>query len=151
MENPAQTTLSAIRDMLAAVAVDYNRLEELRDIDTGDLSPEDAAELSELEEAAGDCADEDDARQRIQDDPLSLQVRSGWYSPGEEPPAPAEFELLLSTGGPAVRIVGELSEHGEPTRAWIEWQDWGTPWTHHYEPGAGDTCLEYAQHFYFGR
>jgi hypothetical protein len=146
--NPAQTSLSAIRGMLAAITVDYDRLAELRDAE--DPNPEDLAELAELEAAAGECANEDDALQRIQDDPLSLQVRSGWYSPGQDVPAPTEFELLLVTGGPAVRIVGELDEHGAPLRAWIEWQDWGTPWTRHYEPGMGDLCLDYATHFYFG-
>lgn len=148
--NPAQVTLSVLREMLAAVAADYDRLEELRDMDADDMSPDEEAELAELEEAAGNCANEDDARQRIQEDPLSIQVRSGWYSPGEDSPAPEEFEILLSTGGPAVRILGELDERGEPSRAWIQWQDWGTPWTDYYEPGMRDECLEYASHFYFG-
>jgi len=140
--------LSSIRDMLAAVAVDYDRLEELRELDEPD--EDEARELSELEEAAGDCADEDEARERIQEDPLSVQVRSGWYSPGEIDNKPEEFEILLSTGGPAVRILGELDEYGHPSRAWLEVQDWGTPWTHYFEPGAGDVLLEYAGHFYFG-
>jgi hypothetical protein len=140
--------LASIRDMLAAVAVDYDRLEELRETDEPD--EDEARELAELEEAAGDCADEDEARERIQEDPLSVQVRSGWYSPGEADQKPEEFELLLSTGGPAVRILGELDEYGEPSRAWLEVQDWGTPWTHYFEPGVDDMLLEYAGHFYFG-
>jgi len=140
--------LTSIRDMLAAVAVDYNRLDELRELDEPD--EDEARELAELEEAAGDCANEDEARERIQEDPLSVQVRSGWYAPGETDNKPEEFELLLSTGGPAVRILGELDEYGEPSRAWLEVQDWGTPWTQYFEPGVGDLALEYARHFYFG-
>ncbi|MDR6858912.1 hypothetical protein J2W96_005244 [Variovorax guangxiensis] len=39
-----------------------------------------------------------------------------------------EFEILLCTGGPTVRIVGDLDHHGEPDRARIEYQDWFEPW-----------------------
>lgn len=162
-EQQAAAQLSSIREMLAAVAVDYDRLEELRAeladaaADGGTAAwaaenPDEAAELAELEAAAGDCTDEDDARQRIQDDPLSVQVRSGWYSPGPEgdDTKPEEFEILLCTGGPAVRIMGDLDEYGQPTRAYLQYQDWGTPWTDHYEAGVADTLLEYSQHFFFG-
>ena len=82
--------------------------------------------LAAFEAAAGDCADEEEARQRIQEDPFSVEVRSDWTTPGE-PLEPSEFTILLCTGGPAVRIVGELNL-GEPCRAWLEYQDWGTPW-----------------------
>ena len=102
--------------------------------------------LAALEAAAGDCADEDDARQRIQDDPLSVEVRSDWASPGE-PLEPSEFMILLCTGGPAVRIVGELNR-GEPCRAWLEYQDWGTPWTRYFGADS-DTLCQYASQFYF--
>jgi hypothetical protein len=160
-ELQAKAQLESIREMLAAVAVDYDRLEELRDArdnsaDDGltveqwaEGSPDDAAELAELEAAAGDCTDEDDARQRIQEDPLSVQIRSGWYSPGETP-EPEEFEILLCTGGPAVRILGELGTYNGPSRARLQYQDWGTPWTEYFEPGINDTLVEYALHFYFG-
>ena len=53
--------------------------------------------------------DEEDAGRRIQEDPLSVLVRSGWHSPGEKMEA-AEYEILLSTGGPATRIVGDLDQ-----------------------------------------
>jgi hypothetical protein len=56
--------------------------------------------------------------------------------------------ILLCTGGPAVRIVGEL-DRGTPCRAWLEYQDWGTPWTQYF--GAkSDTLCEYAANFFFG-
>jgi hypothetical protein len=154
-EEQAAAQYSSIVRMLAAVECDYDRLEELRD-DFDALEGEEKAaaelgraewpsdcttnpgedliysydigrELAELEDAAGDCIDEDDARQRISEDPLSVEVRSDWTTPGEELEA-AEFCILLCTGGPAVRIVGELNR-GEPCRAWLEYQDWGTPWT----------------------
>jgi len=105
--------------------------------------------------APDDYPDEDEARQRIEEDALSVEVRSGWYSPGasDDDRAPEEFCILLCTGGPAVRIVGKLGMHGEPERAWIEYQDWFTPWrTLVPTPGEsdGDALLTYARVFYFG-
>lgn len=92
--------------------------------------------------------DEDEARQHIEEDALSVQVRSGWHSVGEKL-EPAEFEILLCTGGPAVRIMGELGDHNEPERAWLECQDWFTPWTRVFDVEQ-DTLLAYARTFYFG-
>ena len=107
------------------------------------------------------------ARQRIEEDALSVEVRSGWCNPnnlGGDGMSPAEYRILLCTGGPAVQIVGELSEHGEPETAVMQVQDWFRPWTdmrpivdkalHSSDPGnAGDAepiLLEYARCFYFG-
>jgi hypothetical protein len=92
--------------------------------------------------------DEDAAREEIQESPLSVQVRSGWHNPGEESDA-AEFEILLTTGGPALRIRGDLDEHKQPDRAWLEYQDWGTPWTQYFDVEQ-ETLLEYCRCFYFG-
>ena len=39
---------------------------------------ENAEELKELEEAAGECESRDDAETRIQEDALSVEVRSAW-------------------------------------------------------------------------
>lgn len=92
--------------------------------------------------------DRDDAEQRVQEDALSVEVRSGWHTPGGDYPGAADFRILITIGGPAVRIMGEL-EDGEPTRAWLEVQDWGTPWTQYF--GASqETLLAYARCFYFG-
>lgn len=95
--------------------------------------------------------DEDAARRRIEERPLSLVVRSGWYLPGSEDNRPSEFCILLGTGGPAARIVGTLDEHGQPDWAHYEFQDWGTPWTRARLSGDdGSVLLRYAQCFYFG-
>lgn len=97
--------------------------------------------------------DEDEARERIQEDALSVEVRSDWYTPGcgadDNARKPAEFQILLCTGGPACRIIGELDEHGEPDRARIQHQDWGTPWTDYFDTDS-DTLLAYCRCFYFG-
>ena len=84
-------------------------------------------------------------------EPLSVQVRSGWHSLGEKLEA-SKYEILLTTGGPALRVWGELGEHGEAATAKLQWQDWFTPWTDYYE-GMEDqdaVLLAYAGRFYFG-
>lgn len=153
----AKAQYASIAEMVAALEVDYNRLEELKDIFESEMTEEERAqwiknncvEFRELQDAAGDCENQDAARDRIHEDPLSVEVRSGWYSPGSEVPPPEEFQILLCTGGPAVRIMGELDEHGQPTRAWMEYQDWFKPWTQFF--GASqETLLTYCREFYFG-
>jgi len=94
---------------------------------------------------------EDEARQAIDEDPLSVQVRSDWHNPGEDS-SPTEYEILLCTGGPAVRIVGDLDEHQQPDSAQIEYQDWFTPWQRYADTTTeeDEALLTYARQFYFG-
>jgi hypothetical protein len=81
-------------------------------------------------EESGDDEAIDNARDEAQQSALSVMVRDGWRVPGGEKGSATEYEILLTTGGPALRIVGELSEHGEPEgEPKLQWQDWGTPWT----------------------
>ena len=80
----ARAQLDSIIEMVAALSVDYDRLEELREMEAEDMTEEEKEELAELGTAAGDCADEDDARERIQQDPLEISVRSDWHAPGAE-------------------------------------------------------------------
>ena len=157
---------AALVERVAALECDYDRLEELRQQakDFAELDPdaeysikpealtaEEAEELKELEDSAGECTSREDAETRIQEDALSVLVRSGWHEPTAnhlERHAAEGFEILLSTGGPASRIRGEL-DNGEPYRAWLEVQDWGTPWTQYFDIEQ-DTLLAYARCFYFG-
>jgi hypothetical protein len=104
--------------------------------------------IAEMVEAL-DGDDEESALETIQEDPLSVQVRSDWYTPGEEDVKPSEYEILLSTGGPASRILGDLDEYGQPTRARLEVQDWFKPWTEYFDVDH-KILLRYAQCFYFG-
>jgi hypothetical protein len=108
-----------------------------------------AQELADLKEAAGDYTDADDVRSRILEDALSVEVRADWRTPGSEDMKPTDFRVLLTTGGPAVQLRGELDEYGEPTRAWLEYQDWGNSWTQYFGPHQ-ETLLAYARAFYFG-
>lgn len=125
----------------------YHALDEARAA-LSNWEEDNSEELEELTAAAGECADEDEARDRITEDPLEVQVRSDWTNPGEEL-TPGEFMILLCTGGPAVRIVGELDQHGEPCRAWMEYQDWDTPWTQYWGATSSTLC-RYASHFFGG-
>lgn len=93
----------------------------------------------------------DDAETVIQEDALSVEVRSGWHTVGtEEPQSDAEYNILLCTGGPAVRIIGTL-DGGQPETASLEYLDWGTPWTE-YRLTADEErdVLRYASCFYYG-
>ena len=157
LQDIGRDAAECIADMVAALECDYDRLEELREAKadyakeglqdfTGDY-PDESAELIELEDAAGDCADREDAEQRIHEHPLDIEL-SGTWSLGETPVADRAL-ILLGTGGPATRIVCELDEHMQPHRAWIEAQDWGTPWTAVHGGVDSDALLTYCQQFYF--
>ena len=112
-----------------------------------------------LEAALNIDADEPaySARDAITDAALSVEVRSGWYSPCDADPEPVEYQILLTTGGPSLRITGQLGGYGEPGTAHLEYQDWGAPWTR-YHPAHGEPLfdthnadvLTFAQQFYFG-
>lgn len=82
-----------------------------------DLRKADLDAISEGPTENGDYGEAcESARVRIHEDALSVRVRSDWEDPSQfmRMVAPAEYEILLCTGGPACRIIGELSEHGEP-------------------------------------
>lgn len=85
----------------------------------------------------------------IHESVLSVLVRNGWHEPGNtDDDGPDEYEILLTTGGPALRIWGKLDKYCQPESAELQMQDWGTPWGRY--PAAEATLLEFAQHFYFG-
>lgn len=169
LQETGKCALGALREMVAALECDYDRLEELRD-ERADLvseaeddtnvehraakralkewDEENGDELKDLVDSAGDCKDRDDAEQRIHEDPLSLEFRSGWVTDKSDLSTPEEARILLTTGGPAVQIIVEL-DNGEPHRAYLQVQDWGTPWTDYYEDGIGDVLMSYARCFCF--
>lgn len=60
------------------------------------------------------------------------------------------YEILLCTGGPAVRITGILDEHEVPSSVRLEYQDWFTRWIEYPLNDKQETALlEYANHYYF--
>ena len=94
----------------------------------------------------------EEAEQRILEDALSVECRSGWYAAGSlDNAAPEEYRILLCTGGPAVQIVGELSKHNEPKTARLQHQDWFTPWQDlKISTEDQEALLTYARCFYYG-
>ena len=137
-----------IMEVHMATQVDYAK-------DQARLQYESIAEMVQALHPFGKDEYEDEALEqageRIQEDPLSVQVRCPWQSVGEENVKPDQYNILLCTGGPAVRIIGTLSEYLEPENARIQYQDWGTPWTDYPLTSEQEaTVLEYAQQFYYG-
>ncbi|MDV7146035.1 hypothetical protein R3X27_25490 [Tropicimonas sp. TH_r6] len=94
--------------------------------------------------------DSGEARERILEDALSVEVREPWHSPGGTHDGPCEYRLLLATGGPAVRITGRLDACHEPETAVLEVQDWFLPWAA-FETNLEDdeALLAYAGSFVF--
>lgn len=81
-------------------------------------------------ESNDDYEAQDEIRESVLNSALSVEFRSGWYSSPESIAdlKPEEFKILLSWGGPACRIIGNLDQYNQPTDIEIQYQDWGTPW-----------------------
>jgi len=109
-----------------------------------------------LREHGYDGTNQDTIAERIEDAmrdaPLSVEVREGWKEPGDGASLdPEQFRILLTTGGPALRIMGELN-HGEPSRCWLEHQDWGATWSRYFSRSTERVAalLWFASLFWFG-
>lgn len=116
----AQAQVSYLVGMIRALGCDFDRLEELRDCEYDGVVFEWSEELAELEKQAGEYADQDEARDAIYETPLSVEVRSGWHSAGEDAGEPEEFRIVLCTGGPHVELTGDI---GGTVR--VVFKDWG--------------------------
>lgn len=106
--------------------------------------------IQELSDRLDLDPDNDELQDELRNLALSQEVRSEWQSLGKEV-KPTEYRLLLCWGGPAVQVIGELDEAGDPCSARLEHQDWARPWTDAVltEPEA-DMLLWFAQSFYWG-
>ena len=82
----------------------------------------------QLFEKINDYNAQDQLRESILNSALSVEFRSGWYSSLDDELVPEEFKILLSWGGPALRVIGELDNYG-PVNPKLQFQDWGTLWT----------------------
>jgi hypothetical protein len=100
---------------------------------------------------AGTDSEREAAETAIYEDPLEVAVRGDWHAVGSPPSEASEFRILLSTGGPAVRIVGELNCYGEPDSASVQYQDWFMPWCTllALSDTESEAVLEYCRQFYF--
>lgn len=159
MENPQRAgirkTADTLRDAIGDRDSDYGqtvgRFHYWVTHKPGELADSDEqAELDELEKAAGDCESEEDARQAIEEDALSVEFRSDWSSSRDDM-TPGEFRIVLCTGGPHVEIQGDLDEHGQPSRCRLLYSDWFQGLTEYFGDNLDRNALQsYAACFYFG-
>lgn len=106
---------------------------------------------------ADDDGDEtaEQIEERMQERPLAVTVRSEWETVGATL-SPAEYQILLTTGGPALRLYGELDDAEYPDTARLEMQDWGVPWREVWPcelsemDEAREALMWFAHLFYFG-
>lgn len=112
--------------------------------------------LETIKGLAGRMAQDEDsaeaAREEAQDSALSVMVRDDWRVAGDTAKGGAEeYAVLLTTGGPALRIYGALNMHGEPDE-WphLQWQDWGEPWTDYPLGEEREAVCTFLSAFYFG-
>lgn len=92
----------------------------------------------------------DEAEREIQQSVLEVSVRSGWHNIGDEMEA-AEYRILLTTGGPALQITGDLDSFDGPVSFALEYQDWGTPWTGYpLSEEEAKAVHAFVSQFYFG-
>ena len=108
-----------------------------------------------LAQADANCDDiaQDSARDAITESVLWVEVRSDWHDVViVERAKPDEYRILLTTGGPALQLVGALNEYGEPETAELQMRDGGVPWQAWCPeaPTAAQTLLTFARCFYFG-
>ena len=135
----------------AHTAVDWLQTPEHRR-DGSDLTDAARALLRDVEWDGEDAdAAVEAIEEQMRESALIVTVRSDWTVPGEAL-EPAEFEILLSTGGPALRIVGPIDwvtlRHGS-SHGRMETQDWGTPWRQFFDI-EGDALEWFVNLFYFG-
>ena len=75
-----------------------------------------------------DYEKQEEIKENILNSALSVEFRSGWTSNPNELEI-EEFKILLTWGGPALRVIGELNQYKEPENIKMQFQDWGTCWT----------------------
>jgi hypothetical protein len=154
-ENNAKAKLDNIVALTEALSIDFDNVETYRN-GVFEMSEDEQQEARKAIELLVSCdlddADsEEDVRQRIEESALSVEIRSGWESVIFGELEPSEYRILLTTGGPACQIVGELGRYGEPETARIQHQDWGTPWLDLYTNEEQDAALlSFVSVFYFG-
>ena len=154
--NHAEQNAAAWAESIEAyiVAMDqdsWDRLEELGEETAFDKEPTayhaELEELATLKKQLAEFEDADQAREQAEESALEITLTGSW-APCSTPEADG-YIILLSTGGPALRISGDLGRHSEPSSARLEYQDWGTGWTE-YRGIDGDSLLSFASIFYFG-
>lgn len=80
------------------------------------------AQVSSIVELVADLngGDYEEAIKAIENNPLSVEYRSGWTVPGRDM-APDEYRVVLCTGGPHVELRGDIGR-GDVR---VVWRDGG--------------------------
>ena len=143
MNNEMTNSESQAKAQLESIVEMITRYDHARECDGEDCELTSFGEFS-----PEDYHNADEAEQAIWNDPLSVEVRSGWTAASDMPMVAEEFCILLCTGGPAVRIIGDL-DNGQPSRPRIQHQDWGTQWTEYFHDNH-DELESFCNKFYFG-
>ena len=104
--------------------------------------------LADYDVAESDCnrdVIDDVIWQFRRDTPLSCEVRSSWYSAGDEAPQPSEFRIWLTFGGPSCYIRGDFDRSGIDARSirvvfsWAS-QNRDLPWSQDAEDALAWFC-----------
>jgi len=89
-------------------------------------------------------------RESINNSALSVEFRSGWSTNSEKLEV-EEFKILLTWGGPALRVIGDLDQYKQAENIKLQFQDWGTPWTDFQLSENQENALNwFCNCFYFG-
>jgi len=92
----------------------------------------------------------DEIRESINNSALSVEFRSGWSTNSEKLEV-EEFKILLTWGGPALRVIGDLDQYKQAENIKLQFQDWGTPWTDFQLSENQENALNwFCNCFYFG-
>jgi len=92
----------------------------------------------------------EEIRESINNSALSVEFRSGWSTNSEKLEV-EEFKILLTWGGPALQVIGELDQYKQPENIKLQFQDWGTPWTDFELKENQENALNwFCNCFYFG-
>jgi len=98
---------------IESIVEDFEKISYLESLNV--TSSEDEEEIEQIKESILNSA-------------LSVEFRSGWTSNPNDIKL-EEFKILLTWGGPALRVIGDLNQYKEPENIKIQYQDWGTYWT----------------------
>lgn len=134
----ANRAIEGCRHFLEALELDH----EIHTWATAEEEPRDLsieARKRLLELGWAEDPDHQAIAERIEHDyreePLSVQVRSEWEDIGAKL-VPAKFRLELTTGGPAMRVLGDLDIYGWPCKPRLQYQDWFKPWREYLDASA---------------
>ena len=98
---------------IESIVEDFEKISYLESLNV--TSSEDEEEIEQIKESILNSA-------------LSVEFRSGWTSNPNELEI-EEFKILLTWGGPALRVIGDLNQYKELENIKMQFQDWGTCWT----------------------